>query len=74
MTKICSKCGAEKSIEDFYVDRSKKDGHRNECKECTAKRQKPYYENNKSEISKKQKLRHEKNKVRWHSRGTSQNR
>ena len=33
-TKICSKCGAEKSLEEFNKDKSKKDGLFCWCKEC----------------------------------------
>ena len=32
--KVCSKCGEEKSIEDFHIDKGKKDGRRNECRSC----------------------------------------
>lgn len=32
--KICINCGKEKEIACFIEDKSKKDGHRNTCKEC----------------------------------------
>lgn len=36
--KVCSKCGKEKSISEFYkMKHHKKDGLRSECKKCTAK-------------------------------------
>lgn len=33
-TKICRKCGEEKSINDYYKHSLGKDGHRNICKKC----------------------------------------
>jgi len=32
--KICRKCGEEKSLTEFPSDKSKKDGRRNDCKDC----------------------------------------
>lgn len=38
MTKICGKCGIERSLEgDFYADKSKKSGRHSHCKECQKK-------------------------------------
>ena len=34
MTKICRKCRKEKELEDFHLDRSRKDGRKYICKEC----------------------------------------
>ena len=34
-TKICRKCGAEKSTLDFYRDKSKPDGFSSYCKSCS---------------------------------------
>lgn len=33
-TKVCAKCSAEKSINDFGVRKSMPDGRRSECKKC----------------------------------------
>lgn len=33
-TKVCSKCGRELPIENFYINKSLKGGHDNTCKEC----------------------------------------
>lgn len=41
--KVCSKCKIEKHFEDFYKDKSTKDGFRYSCKSCD----KQHYENNK---------------------------
>ena len=37
LTKICSKCGEEKVVSEFSKDKSKKDGHRPNCKVCNRK-------------------------------------
>ena len=42
--KICTKCKAEKAIDDFAVDRSKSDGRKSRCKACdAAAKKKGYY-------------------------------
>ena len=46
MEKRCKHCGRIKAIEDFYGDRAARDGHRPECKACTAARRKRWYEAN----------------------------
>ena len=58
MTKSCSKCGVEKDIELFNKDRSSKDGHRSNCKICSAQYRKDnsdklreYREKNKERLS-----------------------
>lgn len=33
-TKICNKCGIEKSLDEFTKDKRRVDGHSNTCKEC----------------------------------------
>lgn len=40
LTKICSKCGEEKLLENFYKDSYTKDGYRPSCKPCKDKDQK----------------------------------
>jgi len=32
--KVCSKCGIEKPISEFYMRKGSRDGYRNECKQC----------------------------------------
>jgi len=34
MMKVCSKCGVNKSLEDYHSDKSNKNGKRNICKNC----------------------------------------
>ena len=57
-TKVCTKCGRELSLSDFYNDRSKKDGKESNCKEC----RKEHLENNKEKIKDCEKEYYEKNK------------
>jgi hypothetical protein len=46
MYKRCNMCNINKSINDFYRDKSRKDGHSNRCKECTKKYLREYYKKN----------------------------
>ncbi len=52
MTKICKKCNIEKNITHFFNDKSKKDFHRNSCKECENKIASEYRKCNKEKIQK----------------------
>ena len=40
MKKKCSKCDKEKSLKEFYKDKTRKGGFSYECKNCTIRRQK----------------------------------
>ena len=33
-TKICRRCGVEKSLREFYIKKTNADGHRSYCKQC----------------------------------------
>ena len=61
-TKICSKCGIEKSFDEFYNSRSNKDGKCYFCKGCTKKHNKKYYIENKCRLDKYKKELDYKNK------------
>lgn len=56
-TKICSRCGLEKPIEDFAFRDKSKGTRRAECKKCISERQKIKYHARKDELNeyKKQK-------------------
>ena len=45
--KKCIKCNNSKSLDLFYKDKSKKDGHTSYCKVCSANKSKSHYANNK---------------------------
>lgn len=34
MAKICNSCGKNKKLNEFHIDRSKRDGRMTKCKEC----------------------------------------
>ena len=42
--KRCKRCGKIKNLDEFHIDKSKKDGHKNVCKDCLS--QKHYYVSN----------------------------
>lgn len=50
--KRCSKCGIEKPLNAFCHDRSRKDGHFPQCKECINEHSKEYYNLHKEEKKK----------------------
>lgn len=41
-TKICKKCGVEKSVDEFYASKVYKDGRRALCKACDAENNRLY--------------------------------
>jgi hypothetical protein len=45
-TKICSKCGIEKELSEFYKNKTRKDGYHNWCKKCHDEHEKQKYLNN----------------------------
>jgi len=49
-TKICNKCGLEKSLNEFYNYKKSKDGKRVVCKLCFNNESKKYNEKNKEKI------------------------
>ena len=52
MNKICSQCKTEKPHTEFFKNKTSKDGLRSNCKVCTTKATKVYYEANKEKIHK----------------------
>ena len=49
LTKICTKCGKEKALEDFSMHNTGKFGKRPDCRECVKVRLKAYYERHKAD-------------------------
>ena len=46
-TKVCYKCGEEKPIEEFALNKARKDGHNGMCKSCFKQYRDTHYINNK---------------------------
>lgn len=62
--KICSKCKISKQINEFYKDRSKKDGLRTSCKACDTKTSKEWLGKNPGYLKKYYKDNLKKSKAR----------
>jgi 5-methylcytosine-specific restriction endonuclease McrA len=50
MKKICTKCGINKALEDFYEDSRHKDGRQSECKSCHKLAQAKYDKSDKGKL------------------------
>ena len=59
--KTCSKCGKTKPLDEFYDRKDSEDEKRTDCKECTIKRSKEYYQTHHKEKSEKGKEYRRKN-------------
>lgn len=55
--KYCYRCKETKSVDDFGVNKNKKDGRCDECKNCKSTYMKDYYLNNKKTIGPKNRRR-----------------
>ncbi len=62
MRKNCTKCGQEKSLDDFHRDSGTKDGYRYKCKECACKSSRMWNRDNKERKSQSGKKHYESNK------------
>lgn len=65
MNKFCSKCKEEKDINNFRLNKRRKDGHQSWCKECHSKREKQVWGNSKErrdKVLKENKNRRVRNK------------
>lgn len=63
MNKQCSKCGIEKSLEDFYKDKAIKSGYKANCKLC----EKLHKRNTKTLIAKRESLYKKNNRGKQNS-------
>lgn len=52
-TKVCTKCGETKPINEFVKDRSRKSGYQSYCKRCHAIDSVKYYRSEKGRASNK---------------------
>lgn len=59
-TKICTKCGIEKPLDQFPRKSESKDGYASQCKECKHKYYKVYYDTHKDFIKKSKKKKESK--------------
>ena len=50
-TKVCSKCKQRYPLNDFNWHKGHRDGYRSECKGCTRKSSKLYYEKNRKQCN-----------------------
>ena len=56
--KICKTCNQTLSLDNFGIDKTRKDFLRDVCKPCRKIQAKEYYEKNKTEILKREKEKH----------------
>lgn len=61
MTKICSKCGEEKPLSDFYENKRLKDGHEGRCKQCVKSYSKEYAKKHRAQRNAYNKRYYERN-------------
>lgn len=61
-SKICTKCGLEKLLNDYYNHTQSSDGKQTCCKSCTKKKQAEYRKNNKEKIKEARKTYYENHK------------
>jgi len=52
-SKVCSKCGKEKPLTDFYKDNRTKGGYAAQCKDCRRPHDEKYYKTHSEHVSKK---------------------
>lgn len=62
--KSCSKCGEEKSLEEFYRAKSASDGRQSWCKDCHRVQSREWKQDNPERYKKCEKLRREANPQR----------
>jgi hypothetical protein len=66
--KLCSACKQQKSLDDFHLDKSRKDNHCNTCKICAVERTKAAYKNDPEKGKMRAKEWVEKNRTRHNAK------
>ena len=56
--KLCTRCMESKNLDEFSNNKNTKDGKIQECKLCSSKRYKEYYDNNKTFLCEKGRKKH----------------
>lgn len=65
LTKTCSKCGADKPVDQFNRRKSSKDGLAGQCKLCKKEYQKSYYSENKATLNERSRKNYADNRDRY---------
>ena len=74
MKKICSCCGVEKPLIDFYKQSDCLDGHRSKCKICTKQTKKANYQINKEKYKERNRIWRESNdRTEYHAKYRQEN-
>lgn len=63
-TKKCTKCGIEKTIDEFYKDKKSKDGRKTDCKKCRLISVKKWVKDNPDKAKKNKSNWYQKNRER----------
>lgn len=71
-TKICRKCGQEKSTDCFSRNKSSKDGLKPYCKQCVSEDSKKYREKYREDINKRKRISYHKSKEHANERTEQQ--
>lgn len=61
-TKTCTKCGETKSADQFYKNRTRKNGVKPRCKTCSDAQHRAYYETNRDKINARRRAYREENR------------
>jgi hypothetical protein len=64
-TKVCKKCGVEKAVEEFHIDRNLRDGRKTRCRICTNKTKAKWRGRNRDVIVRQKKESYQRNRERY---------
>ena len=65
--KVCAKCKEEMELAKFYVDRTKKDGRKTYCKQCSNEQKKKWLQNNPDKLGRQRERSVLRRKQQQHS-------